>query len=252
MAKKNSVGLPESIAFAPAAGQLFRYRQGMGMMGSAEWCQRMDDFVSAPISTNVPAGWTGTIIDTGATLVVSTTAGSLGATGCLLAASDGTSEGTGTYGDKVIQLTSGKRFFMEMRAQTSLAATTDLQFGLTDITATTNPEDLWTTTAANLVAFGVLNGSAFPQMLADLSNSGSTAEAATIAISDATWTTLAIYYDGNDLYGYVDGNFALAWSQAIATTVPVGVALAPFFGFRTGTSAGNIGTFDYVRWALER
>ena len=252
MSKKNSVGLPESVAFAPAAGQLYRYRAGMGMMGSAEWCQRMDDFVGAPISTNVPNGWTGTVIDTGATLVVSTTAGSLGATGALLAASDGTSEGTATYGDKVIQLTAGKRFFMEMRAQTSLAATTDLQFGLSSLDATTNPEDLWTTTSASLVAFGVLNGSAYPQMLADLSNSGSTAETGTIALSDATWTTMAISWNGYFLQGYVDGNPALTWSQVVATTVPTGVALVPFFGFRTGTSAANIGTFDYVRWVIER
>jgi len=252
MSKKNSVGLPESIAFAPAQGQLFRYRAGMGMMGSAEWAQKMDDFQSAPIATNVPAGWTGTVIDTGATLVVDTTAGSRGATGGLLAASDGTSEGTATYGDKVIQLTAGKRFFMEMRAQTSLAATTDLQFGLSSLTATTNPEDLWTTTSTDLVAFGVLNGSAYPKMLADLSNFGATAETGSIAISDATWTTLAIGWDGYFLQGYVDGNLSLTWSQVVASTVPVGVGLVPFFGFRTGTAADNTGTFDYVRWAIER
>lgn len=249
MSTKNSVGLPESISFAPAQAQKFRYRAGTGMMGSAEWLHRMDDFIS-PVATNVPAGWTGTVIDTGATLVVSTTA-ALGATGALLSASDGTSEGTATYGDKVLQLTAGKRFWMEMRAQTSLAATTDLQFGLTDLTATTNPEDLWTTTAANVLAFGVLNGSAFPKMLADKSNSGSTAETGTIALVDATYTTLAIYYDGTYLQGFVDGVAALLWSQA-AATIPTGVALAPFFGFRTGTAAGNIGTFDYIRYVSER
>ncbi len=251
MSKKNSVGLPESIAFAPAAGQLFRYRQGMGMMGSAEWAHRMDDFLSAPIATNVPPGWAATTIDTGATLVVSTTAGTLGNTGAVLAASDGTSEGIASYGDKNIQLTVGKRFFMEMRAQTSLAATTDLQFGLTSLTATTNPEDLWTTVSTDLVAFGVLNGSAYPQMLADKSNTGSTAETGTIALVDATYATLAIYYDGGSLQGFIDGQLSLLWSQA-ATTVPTGVALAPFFGFRTGTAAGNIGTFDYIRWVIER
>lgn len=249
MAKKNSVALPESVAFAPAAGQLFRYRAGMGMMGSAEWLVHMYDF-TAPTATNVPSGWTAAIIDTGSTLTASGTA-LLGATGAALIASDGTDEGVAIYGDKVLQLTSGKRFFMEMRAQTSLAATTDLQFGLTDLTATTNPEDLWTTTAANLVAYGVLSGSAYPKMLADKSNSGSTAETSTISISDATWTTLAIYYDGTYLQGFVDGSPALLWSQA-STTIPTGVALAPFFGFRTGTSAANTGTIDYIRYASER
>lgn len=249
MAKKNSVALPESVAFAPAAGQLFRYRAGMGMMNSAEWYTRMWDF-DVPVATNLPQGWTAAIIDTGATAVVSTVAGT-GATGAILVASDGTDEGVAIYGDKVIQLTSGKRFFMEMRAQTSLAATTDLQFGLTDLTATTNPEDLWTTTAASLVAFGVLSGSAYPKMLADKSNTGSTAETGTIAISDATYTTLAIYFDGTYLQGFVDGSPSLLWSQA-STTIPTAIALAPFFGFRTGTSASNTGTIDYLRFASER
>lgn len=248
MAKKNSVALPESVAFAPAAGQLFRYRAGMGMMGSAEWNVHFWDF-NSPVATNVPQGWTAAIIDTGATAVVETAA--IGATGAIKIASDGTDEGVAIYGDKTLQLTSGKRFFMEMRAQTSLAATTDLQFGLTDLTATTNPEDLWTTTAASLVAFGVLNGSAYPKMLADKSNTGSTAETGTIAISDATYTTLAIYFDGTYLQGFVDGNPSLLWSQA-STTIPTAVALAPFFGFRTGTSASNTGTIDYLRFASER
>lgn len=248
MAKKNSVALPESVAFAPAAGQLFRYRAGMGMMGSAEWNVHFWDF-NSPVATNLPQGWTAAIIDTGATAVVETAA--IGATGAIKIASDGTDEGVAIYGDKTLQLTSGKRFFMEMRAQTSLAATTDLQFGLTDLTATTNPEDLWTTTAASLVAFGVLSGSAYPKMLADKNNTGSTAETGTIAISDATYTTLAIYFDGTYLQGFVDGSPALLWSQA-STTIPTGIALAPFFGFRTGTNAGNTGTIDYLRFASER
>ena len=250
MSTKNSVGLPESVSFAPAQAQRFRYRQGTGMINSAEWLVHMWDFVQAPIATNVPPGWAATTIDTGATLVVDTTA-AIGAAGVVLAASDGTSEGIATYGDKNLQLTSGRRFWMEMRAQTSLAATTDLQFGLSALTATTNPEDLWTTTATDVVAFGVLNGSAYPKMLADKSNSGSTAETGTIALVDATWATLAIYYDGMYLQGYIDGQLSLTWSQA-AATIPTGVALAPFFGFRTGTAAGNTGSFDYVRIVSQR
>lgn len=246
--KKNSVGLPESVAFAPAQAQLYRYRAGTGMMGSAEWIFKMDDFTS-PVATNLPQGWTAAIIDVGATVTVDTTAGRVSH---LLIASDGTTEGAAVYGDKQIQLTAGKKFWMEMRAQTTLAATTDLQFGLTDLTATTNPEDLWTTTAANLIAYGVLNGSAYPQMLADLSNSGSTTETGTLAISDAVETVLAIYYDGTYLHGYVDGQYSQTWSQAAATTIPVGVALAPFFGFRTGTSAANTGSVDYIRFVVER
>lgn len=243
----NGAGFTESIVHAQA--RKYRYRNGMGMISSAEFLVRMDDFVS-PLTTNVPQGWAAAVIDVGATIVADTTA-ALGATGVLLFDSDGVTEGAAFYGSKQIQLTSGKRFFMELRFQTEIADDSDVQFGLTDLTAVTNPEDLWTTVAANLVAFGVLDGSATVTMLADAGNSGSTAEAGTIALSDATWHTLAIYYDGTNLSGYVDGALALTWAQA-ATTIPTGVALAPFVGFRNGSAATTEGHADFVRFVAER
>ena len=248
----NGAGLPEAITFGPAPASGYRYRTKMGMVGSQEYVYRYTDFEGA-VTTNVPTGWTAAIIDTSATTVLSTTAGSLGATGVLIFSGANASEGAAFYGEKGIQLTAGKRFFMEVRVQTSLAANTDLQFGLSSLTATTNPEDLWTTTSDNVVAFGVLAGSASLKMLADKSNSGSTVETATSAVMvDSTWHVLGIHYDGNTLSGYVDGQKALDWSQAIATTVPTGVALAPFVGFRTGNSSSNKGYCDYFRAVTQR
>lgn len=246
---RNGIGLTESIVHA--RGPAYAYRTGMGMMGSAEFLVRMDDFVE-PLATNVPQGWSAAVIDTGATIVADTTAGSLGATGVLLFDSDNATEGAAFYGEKQLQLTVGKKFFMEMRFQTEIAADSDVQFGLTDLTATTNPEDLWTTAAANLVAFGVLDGSAVVTMLADKSDSGSTAELGTISLVDATWHTLGIYYDGaTTLQGFVDGQLALTWAQA-STTIPTGVALAPFVGFRNGSAATTEGHCDYVRFVMQR
>jgi len=242
----NGAGFTESLTFA--RGRSYAYRAKMGMMGSAEFLAFMDDFVGA-IATNVPVGWKATVIDTGATVVMDTTAAY--GTGVLLFDSDGAAEGACVYGEKGIQLTAGKRFFMEMRFQTEVADDTDVQFGLSALTAVTNPEDIWTTAAADLVAFGVLDGSAYVKMLADKSNSGSTAETGTISLSDATWHTLGIGFDGYNLRGYVDGAEALLWSQA-STTIPTGVALAPFVGFRNGSSANNEGHCDYVRYVLER
>jgi len=233
-----------------ATGRAYAYRSGLGLMSSAEWCVEFDDFTEK-VTTNVPADWDAAIIDTGATLTLSTTAGSLGATGGALIASDGTSEGVAIYLPKVVQITAGKRFVIEARVQTSVAAETDVQIGLSDLTATTNPEDLWTTTSANLVAFGTLAGSATTKMLADKSNSGSTAETGTRVLSNTTWHTLAIFYDGAKLRGYVDGKESLTWAQA-ASTIPTGVALAPFLGARTGATAGNVTTFDYFRVTIER
>lgn len=240
-----STGFKGPIVHAPRSTQEgYKYRTGMGMMPSAEFCVIHDDFTDT-ISTNAPSGWTA-IIDTGATIVADTTAGS--ATGVLYFDSDGTTEGAAIYMPEVLQLVSGKKFFMEVRFKTEIADDSDVQFGLSSVTATTNPEDLWTTTSADVLAFGVLDGSAVTTILADLANAGTAAVAGTVSLSNATWHTLAIYFDGTNAHGYVDGNLSVTTS----TTVPVGVTLAPFVGFRNGSAATTEGQCDYVRIVMER
>ena len=150
-------------------GGKYDYRGGTGMMPSAEFAVLHDDFLYS-VTTNVPIGWDAAVIDTGATVVTDTTAAS--ATGVLLFDSDGATEGAAIYGEKTMQLTSGKKFWMEMRFKTEIADDSDVQFGLTSLTATTNPEDLWTTTATDVVAFGVLDGTAVTGILSDVSNAG--------------------------------------------------------------------------------
>ena len=233
-----------------STGRAYPYRTGVGFVSSAEFAVFHDDFIQN-VATNVPHGWKAAIIDTGATLTLSSTAGSLGAAGGALIASDGASEGVAIYTEKGIQLTAGKKFVIEARVQTNLAAETEVQIGLTDLTATTNPEDLWTTTAANLVAFGTLPGSALTKMLSDKSNSGTSVQTGTRSLANTTWHTLAIAYDGVNLRGYVDGKESLTWSSA-ASTIPTGVALSAFLGARTGATAANITTFDYFRVMIER
>lgn len=229
----------------PGTGKAYEYRAFTGMFPTAEWSTYFDDFYGS-VASNLPVGWTAAIIDIGATLVADTTA--THGTGVLIFDSDGATEGAAVYGTKTIQLTSGKKFWMEMRFKTELADDSDVQFGLTAVTATTNPEDLWTTTATDLVAFGVLDGDATVTMLSDASNSGTSAALGNRDLVSATWHTLAISYDGSKLYGYVDGQLALTWSGVI----PTGVALAPFFGFRNGSAATTEGHIDYIRWASER
>lgn len=256
----NGVGLSETIVFAPGTGKAYSYRNGMGMFPSAEWSAYFEDFVVSFIPTtaitngpvaNTPWGWQGAIIDTGATIAVNTTA-AIGANGVLTFADATASEGAAFYGQKTLQLTSGKKFFMEVRVRTDDVTDNAVQFGLSDLTAVTNPEDLWTTTAANVVAFGLLDGSAYPQMLADKSNSGSTAETGTVIMTADTWTTLAIYFDGYNLFGFVNGSQALKWSQA-SSTIPTGVALAPFVGHINGNGAGGaVVVLDYIRWSSQR
>jgi len=245
---QNGVGLTESIVHARTGN--YPYRAGMGMINSAEFVVKMDDFVD-PVTTNLPLGWDAVVIDVGATVVTNTTAGDLGASGVLIFDSDGATEGACFYGEKCIQLTTGKKFFMEMRFETEIANDSDVQFGLSALTAVVNPEDIWTTVATDVVAFGVLDGSATVTMLSDKSNSGAAAQLGTKALSNDTWHVLGIFFDGYTLRGYVDGALALTWAQA-STTIPTGVALAPFVGFRNGSAATTEGHVDYVRYVLQR
>lgn len=244
----------------PGTGKAYDYRAFTGMFPSAEWSVFFDDFLqpwipgtaitNGPVA-QTPSNWQAAIVDTGATVAVNTTA-AIGANGVLTIADATASEGAAVYGQKTIQLTSGKKFWIEARVRTDDVTDNTLQFGLSDVTASTNPEDLWTTTAANLVAFGILDGDATVTMLSDAGNSGTAAALGDRDMVASTWHTLAIFYDGVNLHGYIDGQRTITWAGA-ASTVPTGVALAPFFGALSGNGAGgNLNVFDYVRWVSER
>lgn len=254
------MGVKKSTYFMPDTGKDYIYRDNSSMIPSAEWAVCFDDFwqswipstaiTNGPVA-NTPLPWQGAIIDSGATAAVNTTA-AIGANGVITLADATASEGAAVYGQKTIQLTAGKRFWMEARFRTDDVTDNAVQFGLSGLTATTNPEDIWTTTADDVVAFGILDGAATLKMLADASNSGSTAETGTRSLSANTWHTAAIYYDGSKLFGFLDGREALTWAQA-STTIPTGVALAPFFGHINGNGGGGaVVVFDYIRWASER
>jgi hypothetical protein len=247
-----SSGVTTPLIHGPrSTGEGYKYRSGLGITECAEYMIFHDDF-NKLVTTNVPSGWTAAIIDTGATTVTDTTA-AIGVSGVLLMSDATASEGSAFYGPKSIQLTAGKKFFMEVRVRTDDVTDNAVQFGLSSLTATTNPEDIWTTVATDLVAFGLLDGSAYPRMLADKSNSGTSVQTQTVRpMIASTWHTLAISYDGLQLRGYVDGEEVLAWSSA-STTIPTGVALAPFVGVLNGDGAGAaVNYVDYVRIALQR
>src|SRR5574343_1917044 len=149
-------------------GKAYSYSAGTGLMSSREWAVLFDDFLAPWIPTtaitngpvaNTPLPWPGAIIDTGATIAVNTTA-AIGANGVLTMADATASEGAAVYGQKTSQLTSGKRFWMEARLRTDDVTDNAVQFGLSSLDATTDPEDLWDTSTATGCAFGIVDGSA--------------------------------------------------------------------------------------------
>lgn len=247
---RTGLGVSEPIVHAPVSGYgSYKYRSSMGMVPSAEFDVFFDDFNQA-VATNVPTGWTGAVIDTGATAVIDTTA-ALGATGALLMSDATVSEGVAIYGSKSVQLTSGKKFFMEVRFRTDDVADNTFFFGLSDLTATTNPEDLYTTAAANLAVYGFLDpAGSLTTYLTDKGNAGTAAANGTRAPTADQWDIYAIEYDGGSTMNfYLNGLL----DASTTTTVPTGVALAPFVAVRNGNGAGGNNNYvDFVRYVIER
>ncbi len=226
----------------------YAYRNRMGMMNSAEFCVFHDDFTSL-VTTNVPTGWAAAIIDSGATVATNTTA-AIGANGVLTFADATASEGAAIYTAKAFQLTAGKKAFVECRFRTDDVTDSTIQFGLSSVTASTDPEDLWDTSADSVVSFGIADGAATTVMYTDSANAGITTTAGdSTALTADAWHTLAIYFDGTAVSGWVNGTKVVSTT----TTVPTGVALAGFFGALNGNGAGgNLFVLDYFRVAVER
>lgn len=210
------------------------------------WCTYFDDFIALPAS-NAPPGWSA-IIDTGATVTAYATDTAPG--GVLKFISDGTTEGASIYLPQCVEI--GTRdWYLEARIQAEDADDCDFQVGLSIANATTNPEDLWTTAATDLVAFGVIDGDATVKSLIDKSNGGTSAVTGTIDLEDATWHTLGIEGKGAEwVKFYVDG--VLSHTDVVVATIPDDVVMAPFIGWSNGADATDIGLVDYIRFGFTR
>jgi hypothetical protein len=249
-----STGFKEPLVHSTTSNQApYPYRSGMGMVNSAEWIVFFDDFTGVT-SSNAPTGWTA-IIDTGATAVDGAEHG-----GVIDISSDGADEGVGLYLPKSIQL-GGKKFFMEARVKVEDADDNIVAFGLSDLVATTDPEDLYDTSNADGISFGTTtDGDATPKLVYDKNNGGPVTNTPTgtgFDLSDATWHTLGIFYNGATtaddtgfLGAYVDGN--LATSAGTDAQIPDDVPLAPFVAALVEDDATDIISIDFVRFAIQR
>lgn len=241
------------ITFGPETNsKVYPYRTGIGMFSSAEWFTFFDDFIATEESNELSAnGWLSTTGDTGYTIVNGDTH-----SGSIVISSDGANEGQSFYLPKCIQLAS-KKFFMEVRVKCTDADDCDVQFGLTDLSASTNPEDMWDTSNADGVACGVLDGSASLIMVYDKGNAGPVTETASSGVlADDTFAVLGLSYNGGATPGdsslklFKDGTeVAAAQTEA---QIPESVVLAPFFGARTGSASSDNITFDYFRFSVQR
>jgi hypothetical protein len=245
---RNAFSVTESIVHAPSGnGSGYPYRAGLGMVPSAEFAVFFDDF-GQKVTTNVPTGWEAAIIDTGATVTTYTTVVA-GTQGVIQLTDANLSEGAAIYLPRSVVLTAGKKFFMEARVFTDDVTDNALQMGLAVLTATTNPEDLWTTAQDSFATFGIVDASAALVLTTDKANVGPSSTTGSRSLTASTWSVLGIGWDGSTLKGYLDG-------QEVASTqtrVPTDLLLAPFIGHINGNGAGgNTVLVDFVRYAVER
>lgn len=249
------------LVHSPVSNQApYQYRAGTGMVPSAEWSVFFDDFYSFVVATaitngpvaNTPWGWQGAIIDSGATVAVNTTA-AIGENGVLTFADATASEGAAIYGTKSLQLTAGKRFWMEARVYTDDVTDNIIYMGVSSLTATTNPEDLWGTASDTFAAVGIADGSALLTLVADKANAGPTTNTSTThSMTASAWNTIALGYDGVNMRAFINGQMAVG-PFSVTSKIPTGVAVAPFIGHINGNGAGgNVVAVDYVRWVSER
>jgi hypothetical protein len=246
----------EPIVFAPQPSQKkYPYRAGMGMVPSAEFLVFMDDFDSFRAATTfASAGWT-TILDSGAEINQVQTA-ALGATGVIQFLEATASEGASIYRSQlidtgVVQLSVGKRAFIEARVYTNDVTDNSFYFGWSSATVITAAADLWDASAADLGALGITDGSATLQIKTDLAAAGIVTTATTGTMVASTWTTLALEWDGvSSLKAYKDGKIIGTVTSAV---LPVGVAVTPFFSAVNGNSgASALSYVDYIRYVIER
>jgi hypothetical protein len=246
----------EPIVFAPQPSQKkYPYRAGMGMVPSAEFLVMFDDFDSfIDATTFAMPGWT-TILDSGAEIQNVQTA-ALGATGVLQFLEATASEGASIYRSRVIdtgpvQLTVGKRAFIEARVYMGDVTDSTFYFGFSSATVITAAADLFDASAADLGALGYTDGSATLQIKTDLAAGGIVTTATTGTMVAATWTTLALEWDGvSSLKAYKDGKIIGTVTSAV---LPVGVAVTPFVSAVNGNGgASALHYVDYVRYVIER
>jgi hypothetical protein len=248
-------GIKESIYHSPLSEQeAYSYRSGVPLIPSSEYSIFFDDLYGETASNAYPG--TTAIIDTGAT-IAGTEVDDISENGAIRITDATASEGAALFWPRGIQLGNGDKFIMEVRVQTSDVTDNALQFGLSDLTSVTNPEDLYTTASANLITFGILDGDATVTMLCDKDNAGAAANLGSIDLSAATWHILAIEVYGTaasanmGVKGYVDGKLAITWDTE--TEIPDDLVLAPFIAMVNGNGAGgNTSDWDYVRWAIKR
>jgi len=251
----NGMGVTESIVHSPrSAAAGYVYRNTMGMVPSAEFAVFFDDFLGFNAATSyAPAGWT-TILSSGGTVLPVVTAG-LGNTGVISLFDATADEGAAILAASAaavgpVQLTVGKRAYMEFRVYANDVTDNIFMMGLTKATDITLPQDMYDTSTDDLLAIGILDGSATIRILTDTVNAGITNAATTGTMVAATWTTLAIAWDGiATARAYQDG----AEIASTTTTIPTGVTLTPFVSAVNGNGAGgNLNYVDYVRYAIER
>jgi hypothetical protein len=200
-------------------------------------CKFLEDFVATPFaSTDTPAGWTVTLVESGAG--ESTVALTDGAGGLLLITTDAAeNDGVNMQVTKeAFKLASGKPCYFGIRFKISESTESDFFVGL----AITDTDILGAVTDS--IGFKKVDGATTIQF--EL-NKDSTATAGNVgtAVAD-TYVTLEFYFDGTNVDAFVDGVLQTRLAQ---TNLPNDEELTPSIQFLTGSANARTMTIDWIR-----
>lgn len=255
---KNRFGVGENIVHAPrSSAQGYAYRTGLPIFQSAEYGHFMDDF-AGPVASNLPGNWTAVVKDTNATITTTTSTTMTNtnrAHGVIEFAGTLASDGAAIYRPKAFVFDSGYSFYIECRMACDTPAEQYMQFGLSSLTATTNPEDLYTTAADSLISFGTAASASVVSLIYDKANAGPVTDTYTLptAIAASTWTVFGLEYRGGAtpvINAYVNGDLVI--NSSTSANVPNGVLLAPFVAIRNGATTTAKGWVDWFRYGTDR
>lgn len=219
-----------------------------GQLDPTKYHQYFEDFDTHVTTDGTTAVWTTTLASTG--------------TSAIAAANNGTLVITNANTDEdynQAQMTTAtwlpsvsKKFWFKARLKVSVAATTDAFIGLSVIDTTILAASALSSTDA-IGFFKAATATSWTAYVRKDATTGSTSVASLGTVSDDTYTTVGMYYDGDGTaYCMVDDTI-VGKIESISSTYWPNAQMTPSIAFgQEGTAGATVGTVDYLFIAAER
>jgi len=207
-----------------------------------------DDFDNRTITDGTTAQWTNTLASTGTAAVAAANNGTLVITNANTDEDyNQTQATTATWLPSV-----SKKFWMKARLKVSVAATTDCFIGLSVIDTTILAASALSSTDA-IGFFKAATATSWTAYIRKDASTGSTSTSSLGTVSNDTFTTIGMYYDGSGTAYLMVDDTVVDTIDSISSTYWPDAQMSPSIAFgQEGTGGATVGTVDYLFIAAER